>query len=91
MIDNKNLLKILRTELRKMSNGERFKFLTYKKDRSISVEKTGDSFEIIEKGYRKIVWHNLTEVEALKQIKKLQKIECPRSNKLYLVRNKKYL
>lgn len=48
MIDNKNLLKILRTELRKMSNGERFKFLTYKKDRSISVEKTGDSFEIIE-------------------------------------------
>ena len=87
MIDNKNLLKILRTELRKMSNGERFKFLTYKKDRSISVEKTGDSFEIIENGYRKIVWHNLTEVEALKQIKKLQKIEVPRSNKLYLVRN----
>ena len=91
MIDNKNLLKILRTELRKMSNGERFKFLTYKKDRSISVEKTGDSFEIIENGYRKIVWHNLTDVEALKQIKKLQKIEFPRSNKLYLVRNKKYL
>lgn len=87
MIDNKNLLKILRTELRKMSNGERFKFLTYKKDRSISVEKTGDSFEIIENGYRKIVWHNLTEVEALKQIKKLQKIGFPRSNKLYLVRN----
>ncbi|ASY54306.1 hypothetical protein N506_1250 [Lactobacillus gasseri DSM 14869] len=51
------------------------------------MEKTGDSFEVIENGYRKIAWHNLTEAEVLKQIKKVQKIEFPRSNKLYLVRN----
>ncbi|TVU93726.1 hypothetical protein [Lactobacillus gasseri] len=87
MIDNKNLLKILRTELRKMSDRKKLKFLTYKKDRSIIVEKTGDSFEVIENGYRKIAWHNLTEAEVLKQIKKVQKIEFPRSNKLYLVRD----
>ena len=70
-----------------MSDREKLKFLTYKKDRSIIVEKTGDSFEVIENGYRKIAWHNLTEAEVLKQIKKVQKIEFPRSNKLYLVRN----
>ncbi|EEQ26895.1 hypothetical protein L2415_04480 [Lactobacillus gasseri] len=70
-----------------MSDRKRLKFLTYKKDRSITVEKTGDSFEVIENGYRKIAWHNLTEAEVLKQIKKVQKIEFPRSNKLYLVRN----
>ena len=77
MIDNKNLLKLLRIELRKMSNGNKLKFLTYKKDRSI----------LVENGYHKIVWNNLTEAEVLKRIKKLQKIEFPRSNKLYLVKD----
>ncbi|MDE7050684.1 MAG: hypothetical protein K2O75_07460 [Lactobacillus sp.] len=87
MIDNKNLLKFLRTELSKMSNGDKLKFLTYKKDRSVLVEKNGDNFRIVENGYRKIVWDKLTEAEVLKRIKKLQKIEFPRSNKLYLVKN----
>ena len=32
MIDNKNLLKLLRTELQKMNNGDKTKFLTYKKE-----------------------------------------------------------
>ena len=88
MIDNKNLLKLLRSELRKMNDSEKIKFLTYKKDRSIIVEKTGNRFEVIEDGYRKIVWDDLTEVETLKRVKKLQKIEFPRSNKLYLVKEK---
>ena len=87
MIDNKNLLKFLRSELRKMCDGEKIKFLTYKKDRSIIVERIGDSFKVVENGYRKIVWDKLNESEALKRIKKLQKIEFPRSNKLYLVKN----
>lgn len=87
MIDNKNLLKLLRIELRKMSNGNKPKFLTYKKDRSILVEKNGDNFRVVENGYHKIVWNNLTEAEVLKRIKKLQKIEFPRSNKLYLVKD----
>ncbi|QTQ40179.1 hypothetical protein [Lactobacillus taiwanensis] len=87
MIDNKNLLKLLRIELRKMSNGNKLKFLTYKKDRSILVEKNGDNFRVVENGYYKIVWNNLTEAEVLKRIKKLQKIEFPRSNKLYLVKD----
>ena len=84
MIDNKNLLKLLRIELRKMSNGNKLKFLTYKKDRSILVEKNGNNFRVVENGYHKIVWNNLTEAEVLK---KLQKIEFPRSNKLYLVKD----
>lgn len=87
MIDNKNLLKLLRIELQKMSNGNKLKFLTYKKDRSILVEKNGDNFRVVENGYHKIVWNNLTEAEVLKRIKKLQKIEFPRSNKLYLVKD----
>ena len=87
MIDNKNLLKLLRIELRKMSNGNKLKFLTYKKDRSILVEKNGDNFRVVENGYHKIVWNKLTEAEVLKRIKKLQKIEFPRSNKLYLVKD----
>lgn len=86
MIDNKNLLKLLRIELRKMSNGNKLKFLTYKKDRSVLVEKNGDNFRIVEDGYRKIVWDDLTEAEVLKRVKRLQKIEFPRSNKLYLAR-----
>ena len=56
MIDNKNLLKLLRTELQKMNNGDKTKFLTYKKDRSILVEKGGDAFTIIKNGYRQMVW-----------------------------------
>ena len=87
MIDNKNLLKLLRIELRKMSNGNKLKFLTYEKDRSILVEKNGNNFRVVENGYHKIVWNNLTEAEVLKRIKKLQKIEFPRSNKLYLVKD----
>ncbi|OOK88447.1 hypothetical protein B0B48_01790 [Lactobacillus gasseri] len=88
MIDNKNLLKLLRIELRKMSNGNKLKFLTYKKDRSVLVEKNGDNFRIVEDGYRKIVWDDLTEAEVLKRAKRLQKIEFPRNNKLYLGRER---
>lgn len=88
MIDNKNLLKLLRIELRKMSNGNKLKFLTYKRDRSVLVEKNGDNFRIVEDGYRKIVWDDLTEAEVLKRVKRLQKIEFPRSNKLYLARER---
>lgn len=88
MIDNKNLLKLLRTELQKMNNGDKIRFLTYKKDRSILVEKDGDTFTIIENGYRQMVWENLTKAEVLKRMKKLQKIEFLRSNKLYLSKQK---
>lgn len=88
MIDNKNLLQLLRIELQKMNKGDKIKFLTYKKDRSILVEKDGDTFTVVENGYRQIVWENLTEIEVLKRMKKLQKIEFPRSNKLYLSKQK---
>lgn len=88
MIDNKNLLQLLRTELPKMNKGDKIKFLTYKKDRSILVEKGGDNFTLVENGYRQIVWENLTKAEVLKRMKKLQKIEFPRSNKLYLSKQK---
>lgn len=88
MIDNKNLLQLLRIELQKMNKSDKIKFLTYKKDRSILVEKGGDTFTVVENGYRQIVWENLTEIEVLKRMKKLQKIEFPRSNKLYLSKQK---
>src|SRR5699024_12018026 len=81
MIDNKNLLQLLRIELQKMNKGDKIKFLTYKKDRSILVEKGGDTFTVVENGYRQIVWENLTEIEVLKRMKKLQKIEFPRRDR----------
>lgn len=84
MIDNRNLLNIIGRELKKMSADASIKILTYKKDRSITIEKHSEQFSVIENGYRKIVWSDLDEHEVLKRLKKLQKIEFPRSNKLYL-------
>lgn len=84
MIDNRNLLNIIGRELKKMSADASIKILTYKKDRSIMIEKHSEQFNVIENGYRKIVWSDLDEHEVLKRLKKLQKIEFPRSNKLYL-------
>ena len=52
------------------------------------MEKGGDNFTLVENGYRQIVWENLTKAEVLKRMKKLQKIEFPRSNKLYLSKQK---
>ena len=77
MIDNKNLLKLLRIELQKMNKGDKIKFLTYKKDRSILVEKGGDTFTVVENGYRQIVWENLTKAEVLKRMKKLSQSRTP--------------
>src|SRR5699024_12666227 len=37
-------------ELQKMNKGDKIKFLTYKKDRSILVEKGGDTFTVVENG-----------------------------------------
>lgn len=84
MIDNRNLLNIIGRELKKMSADTSIKILTYKKDRSITIEKHSEQFNVIKNGYRKIVWSDLDEHEVLKRLKKLQKIEFPRSNKLYL-------
>lgn len=84
MIDNKNLLKLLRNELKKMDTGDKIRLLTFKKDRSVMIEKNGGTFTVIENGYRRVVWNDLTEREVLKRMKKLQKIEFPRSHKIYL-------
>ena len=42
MIDNKNLLKLLRTELQKMNNGDKTKFLTYNKDHITSYSRVDE-------------------------------------------------
>lgn len=80
MIDNRNLLNIVARELQEMQDKATIKLLTYKKDRA--------GFSIIEDSYRKVVWTDLNEHEVIKRLKKLQKIEFPRSNKLYLERKK---
>lgn len=88
MIDNRDLLNIVARELQEMQDKATIKLLTYKKDRSIIIEKDRAGFNIIEDGYRKVVWTDLNEHEVIKRLKKLQKIEFPRSNKLYLERKK---
>lgn len=88
MIDNRNLLNIIERELKKMCAGTSIKILTYKKDRWITIEKHDNKFDVVENGYRKIVWSDLDERDVLKRLKKLQKIEFPRSNKLYFEKEK---
>lgn len=44
MIDNRNLLSIIGRELKKMTADASIKILTYKKDRSVTIEKQNERF-----------------------------------------------
>lgn len=58
-------------------------FYSFKKDRQISLIKTGDKVTLIEAGFVKETYANLTLPAALKLLKKRMATEFPRSHNLY--------
>lgn len=82
-VDSGRLLYEILTRLDKLESGQAILLQPFKKDRSICIILSGDSFHIIEQGFAK----NEFMVEA-KKIRKLLKTLCkrefPRSKKVWL-------
>ena len=91
MLDIKNFTKVTLEKLKKFNTGDQLELLTYKKDRKIIITKTDYSkFHIIEDGFEYNEFKNIDIKNLGKILKKLKKIEFPRSNKFFLkIINKK--
>ncbi|WP_270506458.1 hypothetical protein [Paraclostridium sordellii] len=91
MLDIKNFTKVTLEKLKKFNTGDQLELLTYKKDRKIIITKTDYSkFHIIEDGFEYNEFKNIDIKNLEKILKKLKKIEFPRSNKFFLkIINKK--
>ncbi|CEN25364.1 hypothetical protein [Paraclostridium sordellii] len=91
MLDIKNFTKVTLEKLKKFNTGDQLELLTYKKDRKIIIMKTDYSkFHIIEDGFEYNEFKNIDIKNLEKILKKLKKIEFPRSNKFFLkIINKK--
>ena len=91
MLDIKNFTKVTLEKLKKINTGDQLELLTYKKDRKIIITKTDYSkFHIIEDGFEYNEFKNIDIKNLGKILKKLKKIEFPRSNKFFLkIINKK--
>ncbi|CEN24072.1 Uncharacterised protein [[Clostridium] sordellii] len=91
MLDIKNFTKVTLEKLKKINIGDQLELLTYKKDRKIIIMKTDYSkFHIIEDGFEYNEFKNIDIKNLEKILKKLKKIEFPRSNKFFLkIINKK--
>lgn len=88
MIANSELISFLQIKLDKMEYGETIRILTYKKDREIDITREKSGFLLYENGFKEQEFLVMDKEQILKQVKKLQKIEFPRSNRLYIVREK---
>lgn len=91
MLDIKNFTKVTLEKLKKFNIEDQLELLTYKKDRKIIITKTDYSkFHIIEDGFEYNEFKNIDIKNLGKILKKLKKIEFPRSNKFFLkIINKK--
>lgn len=91
MLDIKNFTKVTLEKLKKFNTGDQLELLTYKKDRKIIIIKTDYSkFHIIEDGFEYNEFKNIDIKNLEKILKKLKKIEFPRSNKFFMkIINKK--
>ncbi|CEN31264.1 Uncharacterised protein [[Clostridium] sordellii] len=91
MLDIKNFTKVTLEKLKKFNTGDQLELLTYKKDRKIIITKTDYSkFHIIEDGFEYNEFKNIDIKNLEKILKKLKKIEFPRSNKFFMkIINKK--
>ena len=89
MIDIQNLIPTLARKLESLAPRQGLTVWTFKKDRRVTIWKEGDSFAIEEQGFRRERFAGLNQEEVLKRMKKLQKVEFPRSNKLYLTQEER--
>ncbi len=83
MVNNLEFINIAMTSLKRMSENQKVQFKTFKKDRKIEIVKNLDSYTIIEKGFKNNIFENLKYKDLKKVLKDIQKIEFPRSNKLW--------
>ena len=83
MVSNLDFINIAMTSLKRMYTNQKVIFKTFKKDRKVEVLKLENSYTIIENGFKNNIIEDLEYKEVKKILKKLQKIEFPRSNKLW--------
>ncbi|MGL5870316.1 MAG: hypothetical protein ACRC1T_01050 [Clostridium chrysemydis] len=83
MVSNLEFINIAMTSLKRISENSKVQFKTFKKDRKVEIIKLKEGFTIIEKGFRDTTFENLDYKEVKKHLKDIQKIEFPRSNKLW--------
>lgn len=83
IVSNLDFINIAMTSLKRMYPNQKVIFKTFKKDRKVEVLKLENSYTIIENGFKNNIIEDLEYKEVKKILKKLQKIEFPRSNKLW--------
>ncbi len=80
MIPIDNFISDAIKKLKKMEDGNCLDIRTYKRDRSILIEKIGNKYNIYENGFEKQVFKSVEEVELKKILKIIQRKEFPRSS-----------
>lgn len=83
MVSNLDFINIAMTSLKRMTSNQKLIFKTFKKDRKVEIVKLENSYTIIEDGFKNNIIENLDYKEIKKILKETQKIEFPRSNKLW--------
>ena len=83
MVSNLDFINIAMTSLKRMTPNQKVVFKTFKKDRKVEVLKLENSYTVIEDGFKNNIIKNLEYKEIKKILKEIQKIEFPRSNKLW--------
>lgn len=90
MIPIENFIEDAIRKLRKLEVYSRLDIRTYKKDRSIVIEKLEEGYNLYEDGFEKEEFKNLSQEELKKLLKVLQRKEFPRSNmvRFYMLEGK---
>ena len=85
MISKDNIIEVVIKKLKKMKLNQFIDLRTYKRNRSVVIVKIADGeYLIIEDGYEKDQFPDLTIQQVKKTLKTLLKREFPRSNKVRL-------
>lgn len=85
LFDIKGFTKTPIEKLTKLKVGDKIELLTYKKDRKvIIIKKDLNIYDVIEDGFNNNKFEDISLNQLEKLLKKLQRIEFPRSNKYFL-------
>lgn len=85
MIDINHFRKTPIDRLKNLKDGDKIELLTYKKDRKVTLIKTGDqSCTVVEEGFDIRTFINVEKTKLSKLLKQLQQSEFPRSKKFFM-------
>ncbi|WP_053984031.1 hypothetical protein [Niameybacter massiliensis] len=85
MITKDNFIETTMKRLKKLEEGQCVIIKTYKKDRSLTIERLKDEqVNVYEEGFENKVYKDIKENELKKLLKMLGRIEFPRSYSLWL-------